>query len=234
MKSPRLTRNFFDSIDPIRTLAGHFGLFLASIHTSRNVVMRSLLGDKHIVSVWSPPAAAVPPQDRAAVHPRRSSVFRPDRAQPGAPCARAHFALAARSPVTSLHALFTRTVHTRYHISRQHRAPWFHQSRKSDTLFFKVPARPWETGLLSTAYANPLVLVVGGSMMVEPVGGRLSASGTIPTDVLAGRHGCLGEATALSMMPTSFAGVPLMCPTSRQPSSVRSRNIRCRPTSATG
>jgi len=52
-------------------------------------------------------------------------------------------------------------------------------------------------------------------MMAEPVGGRLSGSGTIPTDVLAGRHGCLGEATALSMMPTSFAGVPLMCPTSR-------------------
>ena len=63
------------------------------------------------VSVWSPPAAVRRP-DRGGVHPRRSSAFRPDRAQPGAPCARAHFALAARSPVTSLHALFTRTVPT--------------------------------------------------------------------------------------------------------------------------
>jgi len=85
-------------------------------------------------------------------------------------------------------AIFPESHLHRTGISRQYRAPSL--SRKSDTLFFKVPARPWETGLLSTAYAKPLALVVGEPMMVGPVGGRLSASGTIPTDVLAGRHGC--------------------------------------------
>jgi hypothetical protein len=78
----------------------------------------------------------------------------------------------------------------RYHISRQYRAPWFHRSRKSDTLFSRFQPGPVKPGLLSTAYAKPLVLVVGEPMMVGPAVGRLSASGATPTDVLAGRHEC--------------------------------------------